>query len=282
VKVFISGADGALGTEVQRILTREKASFLATDIKQLDFTDFKKVNESVLKYRPDVILHFGALSDVDECERDKDAALRVNGLGTLGFAVIARKIGAKILYTSTNFVFEGNTETPYFEDDLPAPVNVYGRTKLLGEQYIKDHCDRYYIVRTSWLFGNRSKTFVSKFLQAREKPRSVNVVCDLIGSFTYVPDLAEMIFQLVKSENYGTYHIINSGIGSWLDFAIKARHLMKFNTEIMPVKAEELNLPARRPQFAALGSRNYEFLFDRKMRKWEDALADFIRVLDIH
>ena len=277
MKVFITGADGALGMEMQNILRAEKVNFLATDIKQLDITYYKKTSDSVINYRPDVMLHFAAISDVDECERNKELAYRVNVLGTLGLATLAKKIGAKMLFVSTNFVFDGNTETPYLEHDRPGPISEYGKTKHLGENYIKDLCDKYYIIRTAWLFGNNSKTFVSSFLQAKEKPRYIDVICDQVGSFTYLPDLASAIFLLVKSENFGTYHIVNSGMGTWLDFMLRAKDLLKFNTEIRPVKTEELSLPAPRPRFAALASRNYEFLLERKMRKWDEALADFVK-----
>lgn len=279
MKVFITGAEGALGSEVQVLLRKEKINFLGVDIKQIDITDFKKTNEIILNYRPDAILHFAAISNVDECENNKDLAYRVNVLSTLGLAIIARKIGAKLLYTSTNFVFDGKSEEPYLEYSPPNPICEYGRTKLIGENCIREVHDRFFIVRTSWLFGKKSKTFISQFLQNNEKPKALNVICDQIGSFTYIPDLSEAIFFLIKSENFGTYHITNSGFGTWVDFALRAKDLMKFPTEIIPVKLEELNLPAPRPRFAPLGSRNYEFLFGQKMRGWEDALISFIQSL---
>lgn len=279
MKVFISGADGALGIEIQNSLKKEKINFLATDFRQLDISDFKKTNEVLLNYRPDVILHFAAISDVDACEGDKDLAFRVNALSCLGLAVIAKKIDAKILYTSTNFVFDGKTERPYLEYAKPNPINEYGRTKLLGEEYIRDICDRFYIIRTSWLFGKNSKTFLSKFLVTKEKPTSINVICDQIGSFTYIPDLAEVILLIIKSEYYGFFHIVNSGIGSWLDFALKAKELARFRSDIKPINTEELNLLAPRPRFAPLASRNFEFLFGKEMRNWENALADFVKLI---
>ena len=277
MKIFISGADGALGTAMQNLLRKEKVNFLAADIKQLDITDFKSANIALLNYRPDVILHFAALSDVDACEKNKDLAFRANALSSLGLAIIAKKLGAKILYVSTNFVFDGDSEQPYFEYSTPNPINEYGRTKLLGEYYMKDICEKYFIARTSWLFGENAKTFLSKFLVSTNKPSSIDVICDQFASFTYVLDLAEAIFLLIKSDNYGIFHIVNSGVGSWLDFALKARGLMKFKTEIMPTKTAELNLPARRPKFSPLASEHLEFLFNKNMRKWEEALAEFIK-----
>ncbi|MCX7995371.1 MAG: dTDP-4-dehydrorhamnose reductase [candidate division WOR-3 bacterium] len=279
MKVFITGSQGCLGTAFQELLKSERINYLGVDIHQLDICDVKRLNEAIFNYQPDVICHFAAVSDVDLCEREPDMAFRVNTLATLGIALIARKINAKLLYTSTNFIFDGNKETPYFEYDQPNPVSEYGKTKYLGEKYIKEVHNRYYIVRTAWLFGKNAKTFATKFLTQKEKPHSINVICDQIGSFTYVQDLAEAIFNIIKSENYGTYHIVNSEYGTWLDFLLKAKELMRFNTELVPVKTEELNLPAPRPKFAPLGSKNYEFLFEKKMRPWKDALTDFIKTV---
>ncbi|MGQ9664882.1 MAG: dTDP-4-dehydrorhamnose reductase [bacterium] len=280
MKVFITGAQGCLGLAMQNLLRRENINFLGVDLPQFDITNYKKLNEAVLNYRPDLILHFAAISDVDECERNPELALRTNGLATLGIATLAHKINAKLLYTSTNFVFDGNVEEPYFEFSAPNPISQYGKTKYVGEKYIKEIYDRYFIVRTAWLFGKNSKTFASKFLQQKDKPRSVSIICDQVGSFTYVEDLVEAIFLIIKSENYGTYHIVNAGFGTWLDFMLKAKELIKFNTELIPVKTEELNLPAPRPRFAVLGSKNYEFLFEKKMRKWQEALGDFLKILN--
>ncbi len=261
-------------------MRRERVNFLGVDIAHLDVTEFSKTNETLLNYRPDVILHFAAMSDVDRCEEEAELAFRTNALSSLGLAIIAKKLKAKLLYISTNFVFDGAEEKIYIEYSKPNPINEYGRTKLMGEYYIKDICDRYFIVRTSWLFGQHSKTFISKFLISKNKPKSIDVICDQFGSFTYIPDLARTIFLLIKSENYGIFHIVNQGIGSWLDFALKAKELMKFKTEITPIKTEELNLAAARPRFAPLGSNNFEYLFNKRMRSWEDALAEFIKVLN--
>lgn len=279
MKILISGAAGALGTDMQKLLQKHHIQFMATDIKQLDITDYKTTNELLLNYRPTVILHFAALSDVDRCEENTDLALRVNALSTLGLATIARKIDAKMLYVSTNFVFDGTGEQSYYEYSTPNPINHYGATKLLGEQYVRDICNRFFIVRTSWLFGHASKTFVSKFIASTEKPASVHVICDQFASFTYTVDLAEAILMLIKTDNYGIYHLVNRDLGSWLDFALRAKDVMKFATSLNPITTEELNLSARRPRYAPLGSRNYPYLFDKPLRTWKDALAAFIASL---
>ena len=281
MKVFLTGADGALGQEIQNILKAEKINFLPTDINQLDITYFKKVSETIMNYRPDVIIHCAAISDVDQCEKNKDLAYRINVLGTLGLASMAKKIDAKIAYLSTNFVFDGKAAQPYGEYDAANPISEYGRTKYLGERCVCDTCDKYFIIRTAWLFGFNSKTFISKFLQTKVKPTHIDVICDQTGSFTYIPDLARTILSLIVSDHYGLYHVVNSGLGSWVDFMLRAKELMRFNTEIRPVKTEELDLPAPRPRFAALASKNYEFLFEKKIRVWTDALADFIKSIQV-
>jgi dTDP-4-dehydrorhamnose reductase len=131
-------------------------------------------------------------------------------------------------------------------------------------------------VRTSWLFGKNSKNFIPKFLVDTNKPGAIDVICDQFASFTYIPDLAQIILLLLKSENYGIYHIVNRGFGTWLDFTIKAKELMKFHTEMRPVKLDELNLSAPRPRFSPLSSNNFEFLFNKRLRSWEDALKEFV------
>lgn len=277
VKVFITGANGALGTDMQGILRQEGITYVATDLPQFDVVDFKATHEILLKHHPDVVLHFAAISNVDECERNKDLAFRVNSLSTLGLAQVTEKLGAKFVYISTNFVFDGQQEKPYHEYDRPRPISEYGRTKYLGECYVKDLCSHYFIVRTSWLFGMNSKTFVSNFLVSPEKPVSINVICDQFASFTYTRDLAEALCRIIKSDHFGTYHIVNKGVGSWLDLALKAKDLMRFKTELEPIKTNELNLPAPRPRYAPLDSTHYEYLFNTTMRSWEDALAAFIK-----
>lgn len=280
MKIFITGANGALGRDMQHVLKSEGIAFVATDLPQLDITDYKASRAMLAKHRPDAILHFAALSDVDACEENKDLATRVNSLGTLGLALAAREIDAKLVYMSTNFVFDGTREKPYKEYDQPRPISEYGRTKYLGECYIKDLCSRYFIVRTSWLFGLNSKTYISSFLVSNAKPASINVICDQFASFTYTKDLAEALCGLIKSDHYGTYHIVNKGIGSWLDLALKAKELMRFKTALEPIKTDELKLPAPRPRYAPLDSTHYEFLFNATMRTWEAGLSAFIKSIN--
>lgn len=264
---------------MQTVLRRESITFRATDLKQLDVADYTAAHTALSNYRPDIILHCAALSNVDACEQNQELAHRINALSTLGLANIARKISAKLLYISTNYVFDGTQERPYSEYSTPLPLNQYGRTKLLGEHYVKDICDRHIVVRTAWLFGHNTKNFIPSFIASVNKPTSIDVICDQFGSFTYTVDLAEALFLLIKADAYGTFHIVNTGIGSWLDFALKAKEIMRFKTDIEAVETEELHLPARRPRYAPLESTNYEYLTSKAMPSWEHSLAMFIKSL---
>jgi dTDP-4-dehydrorhamnose reductase len=279
MKIFVSGARGALGREMTKLLTRQGIEHLATDIDELDVTDFKQAHDVLVEYHPDVILHFAAVSDVDKCEETPEDTLRVNALSSLGLGTIAKKINASILYTSTNFVFDGNDNTPYGEDSMPNPINRYGQSKLLGETYIRETCPHHFIIRTSWLFGRYSRNFISRFLNSDTKPKSLNAVCDRCASFTYTVDLAKALLTIITSDRYGVYHIVNRGEGSFMDFLLKAKELMNFNTELRPIKAADLNLPAPRPQYSPLSSHNYEDAFEQNMRHWPDALAEFVSSL---
>ena len=276
MKIFVSGAEGALGREMTGLLSKERIEYIGIDIKQLDITDLSRTRELLLKHRPDTILHFAAVSDVDSCEDDRDSAFRVNALSCKGLAEIANELDAKMLYTSTNFIFDGNTKEPYTESSQPNPVNEYGRTKLLGEKYTMDVCKRYFVVRTSWLFGQNAKTYISRFLAMKDKPEAINVISDLRASFTYIKHLSEAILKIIKSEKFGLYHVVNKGIGSWFDFVERAKESMKFKTEIMPVKLHELDLKAARPLFSPLSSDKYEGQFSSQMASWEEAQDDFV------
>lgn len=279
MKVFISGADGALGQEMKRLLHQENVEYVGVDIDQLDITDSEKTKEFVLKYHPNVILHFAAVSDVDSCEEDRENALRVNALSCQGLAKIANELDAKMLYTSTNFVFDGNTKKPYTESSQPNPINEYGRTKLLGEKYVEDMCRRHYIVRTSWLFGHKAKTYITKFLTTEEKPDSIDVICDQRASFTYIEDLAQAILLIIRADFYGVFHVVNKGVASWFDFVKRAKDGMKFKTKINPIKLDKLNLAAQRPLFSPLATSVYERRFSCRLASWEEAQDQFISSL---
>ncbi len=277
MKIFLTGSEGAFGSEFINHLKGYEV--LAPKERELDLTDFNLTISTIKRFRPDLICHLAAISDVDLCERDHELAYRVNVLATYYVTLGAVITGARILYISTNYVFDGSRSTPYYEWDSPNPINEYGRTKFLGEEVIRSLTNRYFIVRTAWLFGKNSKTFASKLIEKKEKPPTARVIADQFGSFTYIRDLSTHLVPIISTDYFGIYHLVNKGKGSWFDFLNAAKRKMGFSTEITPVNLTELKLQARRPPDAELGSRIYESIFGQSMRHWEEALDDFIKSL---
>jgi len=277
MKIFLTGVEGALGSELIKHLSGHQ--ILAPLENELDLRNFPKVVDLMRDFRPEVVCHLAAISDVDGCEKDKVLADAVNVQGTYAVATGANLTGAKIVYISTNYVFEGNHADPYYEWDQTSPVNEYGRTKLQGEVVIRSLTHRYFIVRTSWLFGRKSKTFASRLIETSPKPKEAKVIIDQYGCFTYTKDLSALLARLLTTDYFGVYHLANRGKASWYDFLRHAQQQMRFDTLITPVKLRDLKLSARRPVDAELGSRCYQAIFGESMRNWQEALDDFIKSL---
>ncbi len=277
MKIFLTGVEGALGSEFIKHL--DQYTVLSPKEAELDLTNFKKTVKTIRTFHPDLVCHLAAISDVDGCERKPAEAYRVNVMATYNVTTGANLVGAKILYVSTNYVFKGDQAELYYEWDKPDPINEYGRTKLLGEKAVKALTHRYFIVRTSWLFGKNSKTFASKLIENPKPPPEAKVIADQFGSFTYTKDLSASLALLIDTSYYGLYHLVNKGKASWFDFLKTAQQYLGLPMKIIPVNVADLNLSARRPMDAGLGSRFYEEIFDCTMRSWEDALHDFIKSL---
>ncbi len=277
MRIFLTGVEGALGSELVKHLDGHRV--MAPLENELDLRNFPKVVAWVRDFKPEVICHLAAISDVDGCEQNKALANAVNVQGTYAVATGANLTGAKIFYISTNYVFDGNHADPYYESDQPSPLNEYGRTKLQGEVVIRDLTHRHFIVRTSWLFGRKSKTFASRLIETDPKPKEAKVIIDQFGCFTYTKDLSAGLARLLNTDYFGIYHLVNRGKASWYDFLKHARQQLRFDTVITPVNTADLKLSAPRPVDAELGSRCYEAVFGESMRSWPEALDDFITSL---
>jgi len=216
MRIAITGARGQLGRSLQQILRHEKVMPLA--LPDWDVTD-PEIGDRLADLKPEVVLHAAAMTNVDGCELNPGAAYRVNGLGTRNVALGARKAGAELLYVSTDYVFDGQTDTPYWEFDVPRPLSVYGKSKLAGEDFVRHLMDRYYIVRTAWVYGPGGTNFVEKVLSLASERPSLSMVATEFGSPTYTLHLAEALARLIRTQFYGTYHLTNTGLCSRFEFA---------------------------------------------------------------
>ncbi|MBM3474955.1 MAG: dTDP-4-dehydrorhamnose reductase [Armatimonadetes bacterium] len=231
-------------------------------------TSVRDVRRCLAGFRPDAVIHCAAMTDVDGCETDPDSARRINLEGTRN--VVEGCGDARLIHLSTDFVFDGRRTTPYAEDDLPAPISVYGSTKLAAEDCVREAAPDHAIVRTAWTFGPWGRNFVLSILRAAREQGRLQVVADQVGSPTYAPDLAAALWRLVATDRRGVFHLVNSGVVSRYDFAREI--VIAAGMGDVPVEAvtsAELNQPAMRPPYSALANTKLPAL-----RHYREALAD--------
>jgi dTDP-4-dehydrorhamnose reductase len=270
-----------LGTDLCRILGERGHQVEATDIEEMDVRDYGLVRRTVADLRPDWVLHLAALTDVDGCEKDPDAAYHTNALGTQHVALACSENGATMLYVSTISVFDGTKCEPYTEFDTPNPQSWYSRAKFQGELMVQRLLERYYIVRAGWMFGGgpEDKKFVAKIMELAAERPSLNVVSDKFGSPTYTCDIAAGIERLPQTGLYGTYHMVNSGgYCSRHQFAQAILEAAENTTcSLVPVSSAEFPLPAPRPRMEAARNMQLELRGWTWMRPWQDALRQYVR-----
>lgn len=276
MKVLIVGAKGMLGTDLLKVLSSNK-EVIGTDIEDFDITKQGETIENVTRIRPDILLNVAAFTQVDQCETERERAMMVNGEGVKNLAIACAKNKIKMLHVSTDYIFDGNKEIPYVEDDPPFPLSIYGRSKLLGERYLRDILSENIIIRTSWLFGAQGENFVKTILRLAQEKDELRVVDDQRGSPTYTLHLAQAINILIDTGVQGIFHITNRGSCTWYEFASEIVKLKGINIKIKPITTEEIGRPARRPRFSVLNCRKFESLTGFILPHWKEALKDFFK-----
>jgi dTDP-4-dehydrorhamnose reductase len=276
MKILVTGADGQLGQALRPVLEpRHKVRW--TDLHDLDVCDAADTLAAVRESRPEVILHLAAWTDVDACEAEPERALRVNALGTRHVAQAAAVVGARVVFLSTDYVFDGRLARPYRESDAPNPLNVYGRSKLEGEAAVRSLAARYRIVRTSGLFGPGGRNFPAAILRARARDGRVRVVTDQVCRPTYTGHLVEALAAIVETEADGVLHVASEGATSWYEFA---RAILRAagadETAVEPITSAALARPARRPENSVLATQAYETGYGCRLPHWAEGLSEFL------
>ena len=283
MKILITGADGQLGSDLCKVLGGHQ--LLPLTIDDGDICDFSFIKKEVFSHRPDVIINTAAYVRVDDCEDNRDLAFQVNALGARNVAVAAEDINAKLLHISTDYVFGGEKELhahPYTEFDHPTPCNIYGESKLAGDNYVKHLCRRHVIARSSALFGiagarGKGGNFVETMLRLGHKKDVIHVVNDQVFSPTFTYDLALRIGQLIETEYYGVINVTNSGTCSWYDFAVAIMKEAGLNTQVIPITSAEYPARARRPAYSVLDNYQSRLLNLKPMRHWKEALHEYFK-----
>lgn len=278
MKVLIIGSEGMLGHDLVDILSKEN-EISTTTIWTLDITDIEKTIKTVKEINPDVVVHAAAFTDVNGSESKKDLAYQVNVIGTRNVAVACRESDSALVYICTDYVFDGTKGSSYYEYDQTNPLSVYGKTKYLGEVYIRDILSKFYIVRTAWLYGFHGPNFVTTMLNLAKTKDNISVVNDQIGSPTYTLDLAKAIAELIKKPAYGIYHITNSGSCSWYEYAKEIFKIAGIDIEVKPVSTEEYPQPAPRPKYSVLENYNWKIEGFKEIRDYKDALRSYMKLL---
>lgn len=279
MKFFITGVNGQLGYDVKReLLERGYTDILAPTRVDLDITNEDAVKKMIREYRPSVIFHCAAYTAVDKAEEEQEKCYQVNVLGTKYLTEAAKEVGAKIIYISTDYVFDGTKEGLYQIEDKVNPVNYYGKTKYLGENFIREY-DNHIIVRISWVFGINGKNFIRTMLNLAESHKELNVVCDQIGSPTYTKDLAGLLVNMFLSNVKGLYHVTNEGYCSWYEFAEFIFKESREKVKVHPILTKDYKTIAKRPLNSKLSKESLDDIGMKRLPEWQDAVKRYIREL---
>lgn len=289
-KVLVTGCNGQLGRAIQKEYAGD-VTFVLTDVAEgegitsLDITDIDAVMSLVLEEKPDVIINCAALTNVDGCEKMWDLAYKINAIGPRNLAIAATAVGAKLVHVSTDYVFAGTERTPRTEFDTPDPISAYGKTKLEGEQFVRQFAEKFFILRTAWLYGD-GKNFVKTMVRVAKTHDEVSVVCDQFGSPTSAVELAKMIHFLEGTDNYGIFHATCEGETNWADFTEAFYAKLGITAKVNHITSEEYARmnpeAAKRPAYSNLDNYMLRLTTDQfAMANWEDALDVYLKDFDM-
>ncbi|NUU60997.1 dTDP-4-dehydrorhamnose reductase [Paenibacillus agri] len=282
MKVLVTGAAGQLGQDVVLLLQKEGHEVFGCDRKEMDITDLEQTVKVLGDFNPDAVIHCAAYTAVDAAESDVDGAYLINATGSRNVALASEKAGAKLVYISTDYVFEGLGSEPYHEYDNTAPRSIYGKSKRAGENLVQSLSSKYFIVRTAWVYGKYGKNFVKTMLKFGQEKPLLKVVDDQKGSPTYTVDLASFVLELIQTEKYGVYHATNSGSCTWYEFTgaiFEDAHDilgLDFTAKLEPCTTEEFPLPAPRPHNSVLEHLSIRTNGFEDIRHWREGLRDFL------
>lgn len=280
MKVLVTGVKGQLGYDVVRELQSRGHEAIGVDIEEMDITDETAVSRVMEETAPEAVIHCSAFTAVDRAEEEQELCYKVNVQGTENIAKMCQKLGCKMLYLSTDYIFSGEGQRPWEPEDTPSPLNAYGQSKYQGEVALRQYVDKYFIVRISWVFGINGNNFIKTMLRLGKENGAVKVVDDQIGSPTYTFDLAKLLVDMIETEQYGAYHATNEGICSWYEFAkeIFQEANMKEVT-VTPVSSEEFPVKAKRPKNSRMSKEKLVQNGFSLLPSWQDAVKRYIEEL---
>ncbi len=279
MRILVTGVKGQLGHDVVNELTKRGHTPIGVDVEEMDITDAAAVEQEMKKEPLDAVIHCAAYTAVDPAEDNREVCMRVNAEGTRNIARVCRELDIKMVYISTDYVFDGEGERPWEPDDARNPLNVYGESKYQGELAVEEYLDKYFIVRIAWGFGVNGKNFIKTMLRLAKDHKEINVVNDQTGSPTYTYDLAVLLADMVETEKYGRYHATNEGLCTWYEFAKEIFAQAGVDVKVNPVSSEEFPAKARRPHNSRMDKSRLTQNGFKLLPSWQDALKRYLEVL---
>lgn len=276
MKVLVTGVNGQLGYDVVKELDKRGHQAIGVDRKEMDLTSTEQIRECIKNVNPEAIIHCAAYTAVDKAEDEEELCRRVNAIATKEIAEYAKKLDIPMIYISTDYVFDGTKDGEYTEEDIPNPINVYGKTKYEGEVYVQKLLDKYYIVRISWVFGENGNNFIDTMLRLSKERDSLNVINDQVGSPTYTKDLAPILVDMIETNKYGIYHATNEGYCTWYEFAKEIFKVANIDIKVNPIITAEYPTRATRPMNSKMSKNKISKNEFNKLDNWKESLEKYI------
>ena len=280
MRVLVTGVKGQLGHDVMNELAKRGHIGVGVDVEEMDITDSQACRQVIGEADVEAVVHCAAYTAVDAAEDNIEVCRKVNAYGTENIAKVCQELGLKMMYISTDYVFDGEGTRPWEPDDEREPLNVYGQTKYEGEVAVTDHVDKFFIVRIAWVFGVNGKNFIKTMLRLGKEKGAVSVVNDQIGSPTYTYDLARLLVDMIQTDKYGRYHATNEGLCSWYEFACEIfRQAGMDEVKVTPVDSDGFPAKAKRPSNSRMSKEKLTENGFERLPSWQDALGRYLKVL---
>ena len=280
MRVFVTGVKGQLGYDVMNELEKQGLEGIGVDIDEMDITDADQVNKVIKEAAPDAVIHCAAYTAVDAAEDNEEICRKVNAQGTENIAKVCEELDIKMMYISTDYVFNGQGERPWEPDDEREPLNVYGQTKYEGELAIEEHVKKFFTVRIAWVFGVNGKNFIKTMLNLGKTHDHLTVVNDQTGSPTYTYDLARLLVDMIQTDKYGRYHATNEGLCTWYEFACEIFKQAGMDVSVAPVSSDEYSAKAKRPSNSRMDKSKLTANGFQPLPTWQDALSRYLKEID--
>lgn len=279
MKVLVTGVKGQLGYDVVNELKKRNMEAVGVDVEEMDITNEQLVDKTIREVQPDAVIHCAAYTAVDAAEDNEELCRKVNADGTRYIAKACKNLDIKMLYLSTDYVFDGTGTRPWEPEDERHPLNIYGQTKYEGELAIQENLQKYFIVRIAWVFGVNGKNFIKAVLNKGKETGSITVVNDQFGSPTYTYDLARLLVDMIETDKYGIYHATNEGICSWYEFAVEIFKQAKLPVTVTPVSSNEYKAKAKRPENSRMSKEKLTQNGFERLPAWQDALKRYLEII---